>query len=194
VSTADASCQATAFQAGQHGFGRFGMAFSSNSAGSSDETLYVCGIVSGGLPGAPATGQGLASIDLKSFMLTPIGDFGGALQGKAAEFTGTGDGKLYGFFTTQPAQLATIDKGSGAASNARTLNGVNTGTDWAFSFWGGDFWFYTADTQTKGPMDTTDVTRLKTATDNSLSVVKSQIGFRIVGAGVSTCAPTVPVK
>jgi hypothetical protein len=38
------------------------------------------------------------------------------------------------------------------------------------------------------------VTRLKAATDNTLSVVKQQIGFRIVGAGVSTCAPTTPPK
>jgi hypothetical protein len=168
------------------------MAFSSNGAGSSDETLFVSGIMDDPL-GGPAKGQGLASIDLKSFVLTPLGDFSGGLQGQAAELTGTGDGKLYGFFTTQPAQLATIDKTTGATSNPRTLNGVSTGTDWAFSFWGGDFWFYTAD-MTKNPIDTTNVTRLKTATDDSLGVVKSQVGFRIVGAGVSTCAPTSPVK
>ena len=35
-----------------------------------------------------------------------------------------------------------------------------------------------------------DVTRLKYATDNSLGSALSQIGFRIDGAGVSTCAPT----
>jgi hypothetical protein len=192
VSTADASCQSTPFKPGQHGFQRFGMAFSSNSAGSNDETLFVCGIENDPFTNQ-LRGKGLATIDLSSFTLTLIGDFSGALRGQGAELTGTGDGKLYGFFTTNPAQLAEIDKTSAATPSPRSLDNVRTGTDWAFSFWGGDFWFYTADAQTN-PGDTTDVTRLKTATDSSLGVVKSQIGFRIVGAGVSTCAPTSPPK
>jgi hypothetical protein len=192
VSTADASCKATPFQPNQHGVGRFGMAFSSDSDGSTEETLYVCGIRNDPIGGI-SNGQGLAKIDLKTFVLTPLGEFSGALAGRAAELTGTGNGKLYGFFTTSPAQFAEIDKSTGATSSARTLPNVNTGTDWAFSFWGGDFWFYTADTG-KSPLDTTNVTRLRTATDNSLGIAKSQIGFRIVGAGVSTCAPTSPVK
>ncbi len=194
VSTSNASCESTPFAPNQHNFMKFGMAFSSNSAGSSDESLYVCGIVDGGLPGLGPNGLGLAKIDLATFKLTPIGDFSGQLRGRGAELTGTGDGKLYGFFTTNPAQLAEINKFTGATTNPRQLDNVSTGTAWAFSFWGGDFYFYTADVQNKGLSDTTDLTRLKAATDNSLGIAKAQIGFRIVGAGVSTCAPTTPPK
>ena len=186
VSTADASCTATKFSPGQHGFVRFGMAFSSNSAGSNDETLYVCGI-SDSIIGV-AMGKGMATIDLGSMTLAPIADFTGTLKGKGAELTGSGDAHLFGFFTTTPAAYAEIDMKSAATPSPQSLQGVSTGTAWAFSFWGGDFWFYTAN------LASSDVTRLKKATDNSISVVKSQIGFRIVGAGVSTCAPTTPTK
>jgi hypothetical protein len=184
VSTADASCQATNFQPNQSGFGRFGMAFASNSAGSSDETLFVSGIA-----GVNA-GLGLAKIDVGTLKLTTLGDFSGSLEGKAAELTGTGEGKLYGFFTTTPATLAQIDKAAAATSGAKTLSGVSTGLAWAFSFWGGDFWFYTS----SGTAPST-VTRLKASSDNSISVVMQNVGgFSIVGAGVSTCAPTTPVN
>ncbi len=183
VSTADASCQKTSFQPNQSGFVKFGMAFATNGAGSTDETLYVCGI--DGING----GKGLAKIDLGTMKLTTLGDFSGTLRGKGAELTGTGDGRLYGFFTTQPnATLAQIDEGTAASSGNKDLNGVNTGLAWAFSFWGGDFWFYTSD-----GISASKVTRLKTSSDNSIATAQSDVGgFRIVGAGVSTCAPTKP--
>lgn len=184
VSTVDASCQATGFQKLQSGFQRFGMAFSANAAGAKDETLFVVGI------DGVDQGKGLAKIDLGTMKLATIGDFSGTLQGKGAELTGTGAGDLFGFFTTQPnATLAKIDKASGATSDDKTLTGVNTGSAWAFSFWGGDFWFYTA-----GSLDlSSKVTRYKKSGDGSISVVKQNVGgFRIVGAGVSTCAPLAP--
>ncbi len=188
VSTSDASCTGTSFQPLQSNFMKFGMGFSSNSAGSKDETLFVVGIQDSLLG---VTGQGLAKIDLGTLKLSPIGDFTDGLAMQGAELTGSGAGNLYGFFTSSPATLSAIDKGSAATPMAdqKTLSGVNTGTAWAFSFWGGDFWYYTA---ASGQM--TDVTRQKASSDNSIGVVKSQIGFRIVGAGVSTCAPLAPPK
>ena len=185
VSTSDAGCSATGFQRGQSGFQRFGMAFATNSADSQDETLYVVGIE--GVNG----GKGLAKIDLDTMKLTTIGDFSGALAGQGAELTGTGDGRLFGFFTTQPnATLALINKATGATSANQDLEGVSTGQAWAFSFWGGDFWFYTS----PGAVPST-VTRKQASTDNSISIAKADVGgFRIVGAGVSTCAPTAPPR
>lgn len=183
VSTRDASCSATSFKKNQSGFVRFGMAFATNSATSQEETLYVVGIE------GVSDGKGLAKIDLGTMKLTPLGDFSGRLRGQGAELTGTGDGRLFGFFTTSPAALAEIDKGSGSTTNDQSLTGVNTGSAWAFSFWGGDFWFYTS---TGAP---STVTRKQTSTDGSLSVPKKDVGgFRIVGAGVSTCAPTTPPR
>lgn len=186
VSTKDASCQSTNFQAGQSNFVKFGMAFSSNAAGSTEETLYVAGledILAGGR-------AGLGKIDLATMKLTFVGDYSGTLRGQGAELTGTGDAKLYGFYTTSPATLAAIEKASGATSDNKSLTGVSTGDAWAFSFWGGDFWFYTAN----GGQESR-VTRLKTSSDGAIAVVMPQVGgFRIVGAGVSTCAPTAPPR
>jgi hypothetical protein len=188
VSTANAKCEATAFVPGQSNFYKVGMAFSTNGgAGTTDETLYVVGNVDGSGAG-DTTGIGLASIDLKTMKLSPIGDFNGTVHHKAAELTGTGDGKLWGFFVTQPASFAQIDKASGATPSVLPLPGVDTGMGWAFSFWGGDFWFYT------GATTSSRVTQLQPAKNNTLTVVKTDVGFLIVGAGVSTCAPLEPPK
>ena len=183
VSTSDASCQTTGFQVGQSGFSRFGMAFSTNSATTEDETLYVSDISD------VAPGRGLAKIDTGTFKLTTIGKFSGPLSDLGGELTGTGDGRLFGFFTTKPnATLAQIDGMSAATSGTKDLLGVSTGQAFAFSFWGGDFWFYTSSGGSPS-----SVTKLAASGDNSLSVVMSNVGnFRIVGAGVSTCAPTTP--
>jgi len=186
VSTKDATCQSTSFQAGQSNFIKFGMAFSSNAAGSTDETLYVAGLEDL-LQGGRA---GLGKIDLATMKLSFVGDYSGSLRGQGAELTGTGDAKLFGFYTTEPASLAAIDKASAATSDTKALTGVRTGDAWAFSFWGGDFWFYTAN----GGQESR-VTRLRSSGDNSITVVMPQVGgFRIVGAGVSTCAPTTPPR
>jgi hypothetical protein len=185
VSTADASCTATTYAKGQGGLTRFGMAFATDSATSQEETLYVVGIE--GING----GKGLAKIDLTTMSLTKLGDFSGPLKGQGAELTGTGDGRLFGFFTTQPnATLAQIDKGTGATSGDTKLSGVNTGNAWAFSFWGGDFWFYTS-----SGVSPSTVTRKQSSTDGAITIAKQDVGgFRIVGAGVSTCAPTEPPR
>ncbi len=186
VSTRDASCVATGFKPGQSNFLKFGMAFSSNAAGGSEETLYVAGLTDP-LFGGQA---GLGRIDTASLKLTFIGDYSGNLRGQGAELTGTGDAKLFGFYTTEPATVAQLDKSTGATSGNRSLAGVRTGEAWAFSFWGGDFWFYTAQAGQES-----QVTRLRTATDGSVAVVLPAVGgFRIVGAGVSTCAPTAPPR
>jgi hypothetical protein len=195
VSTTDASCSATSFNPAKYGVGRFGMGFSSNGAGSKEETLYVTPFNDDAFGGAP-TGDGLATIELGNFALSQVGDFSNGLGGKVSELTGTGDGQLFGFFTTTPAKLAEIDKASVAtpAAGQKTLTGVSTGTAWAFSFWGGDFWFYTSGVTTQNPGETSNVTQYKKSGDGSVSVVMSAIGFNIVGAGVSTCAPTTPPK
>lgn len=181
VSTRDASCTPTTFAKSQNGFFRFGMAFASNTSGSDAETLFISGVVGS---------KGLATVDLSALTVKPIANYPGVLGQQGAELTGTGEGKLYGFFTTTPnATLARIEKANAVTSEDKTLQGVSTGTAWAFSFWGGDFWFYTS---SDGP---SRVTRLKSSSDNSIAVVVPDVGgFRIVGAGVSTCAPTSPPR
>lgn len=187
VNTNDASCTATPYQPGQSNFFAFGMAFASNSSGSKEETLYVAGIGNALTDVSPGFGK----LDQTTYTLTKIGNFSGPLRGLSAELTGTGEGKLFGFFTTRPeATLAQIDPSTGATSNARTLSGVSTPSAWAFSFWAGDFWFYTSTDR-----EPSTVTQLRTSSDNSIATVIPNVGdFRIVGAGVSTCAPTSPIR
>ena len=94
--------------------------------------------------------------------------------------------------TGTPVQVAQIDKSSGATSNAVTMTGVEQPNYWAFSFWGGDFYLYTCNSD---PSRTTNVTHYSPATGTIDTSYMTNIGFRIVGAGVSTCAPTVqPVE
>jgi hypothetical protein len=178
VSTTDASCQSTNVVL-QTGWTRLGMGFSSDAAGSIRETLYVA---------ATAGSGGLGALDLTAQSLSPIGPFTAALSGQSAELTGTGDGRLFGFFTTMPIQLAEIDKGSGATSNVVPLPDVEFPNYWAFSFWGGDFYLYTCPNAPS--TRTTNVTHYSPATGTTDTAYMTDIGFRIVGAGVSTCAPT----
>ena len=58
----------------------------------------------------------------------------------------------------------------------------------AFSFWGGDFFFYTATSE--APDSTTTVARFSPTTGDLDTAYMTDIGFHITGAGVSTCAPT----
>lgn len=170
VSTEDASCEGTAFTPGQHGFVRFGMAFVSDSPGSEAETLY----------GAPYEGQGLGKVNLDTFQLDYVGPYD-ALFDKA-ELTGNGAGKLFGYFDGEPVVLAEIDKTNAKILSQKPMPEVVIGHAWAFAFWGGDFYLFSA------PGVTSRVDRYRPA-DGSVVNVKTGIGFSVVGAGVSTCAP-----
>ncbi len=186
VSTADASCTSAAPIPLPQGWYRLGMGFSTASADDVAETLFVTA-TGDALTGASA---GLGRIDPRSLTGMPVGPFTGALRGENAELTGTGDGRLYGFFTTTPVQVAQIDKTSGAILNTQSLRGVETPQAWAFSFWGGDFYLYTAPSAATGR--TSNVTRYRPSDGSVDAAYMTNIGFRIVGAGVSTCAPIAP--
>jgi len=133
VDVKDASCVATGFQAGQEGFQNFGMGFVANNAGSSEETLYV----------ADYFGTGLGKIDTKTLTLTTVGPWD-KLAGNTAELTGTGDARLFGFFSMSPINVAEIDKNTGNILSQAPQPSVNIGGGWAFAFWGGDFWLFTS--------------------------------------------------
>ena len=181
VSTENLACEATKYQPQAEAFTKFGMGFATETNGGSTETLYL----------SDSAGQGLAKLNTKTLALDFIGPYSGDLAGTTSELTGTGDGKLYGLFVTSPAQVAEISKATGKVLSAQELAGVYAGNAWAFSFYGGDFFIYTNAEAGNLPMNAggSDVTRYRPS-DKSVTVVKSKIGFKIVGAGVSTCAPT----
>jgi hypothetical protein len=181
VSTTNLACEPTKYQPQAEAFTKFGMGFATETKGGSAEVLYL----------SDSDGAGLAKLNTSSLALDFVGPYTGDLAGTKSELTGTGDGKLYGFFVTSPAQIAEISKATGDVIKNTVLTGVEAGTAWAFSFYGGDFFIYT-NTDVGGlPMNQagSDVTRYRPS-DGSITVVKSKIGFKIVGAGVSTCAPT----
>lgn len=183
VSTQNAACSSTSYQLGQSGRRIRGMGFSSDTNGGTSETLYTC--TANDMAG---TGGGLAKISLPGYKLSLIGDYSNGLAGNECELTGTGDARLFGFYATlMPPKLAEINKTNAQTTSPINLNTIMTSLAYAFSFWGGDFWFYTSN-----GIGNSQVTRYKYATDKSFSVVVQDTGMTIVGAGVSTCAPVTP--
>lgn len=186
VSTTDASCTGDPPIRMPNGWLRVGMGFSTAGADTTDEALFVAGTAD---PfGGPS--RGLGRYDAASQEIVPIGAFTAALRGQSAELTGTGDGRLFGFFTTTPVRVAEIDKATAAIVNSAPLTQVETPQAWAFSFWGGDFYLYTAGSALLG--GSSNVTRYRPSDGSVDTGYMRQVGFRILGAGVSTCAPILP--
>jgi hypothetical protein len=187
-STQKGGCTSTNFLPGQQGVTLFGMGFSTKSATSTDETLYIDDL----------GGGGLGMIDLDTMTLMRFGPFPGSLTNRTCELTGTGDGRLFGFFAgssyddASAAAVIGLDPDTEAATQQWPLASIDTGSDWAFAFWGGDFYLFSADKYDANDPYTT-VTRFR-PTDGSLVVVAQNIGFRVVGAGSSTCAPITPAQ
>jgi hypothetical protein len=175
IDTSNAHCTATAYAPGQSGFFTFGMGFSSNSPGSSDETLFV----------SSDDDPSLASIDTTTLTLTPIGAYD-QLDARA-ELTGTGDARLFGAFEGTPYIVAQIEKSDAKILSQAPQTAIQYAPDssnFAFAFWGGDFWLFV------GPGSSTDVFHYKPSDGTTTKV--STVQFEIVGAGVSTCAPITP--
>ncbi len=183
VSNVSAACTATPFVPGAAGFLKFGMGFASDSTGPA-ESLYVASDEQSSTgTGAPSR---IGKIDMTKFVLTSIGVFDDRVTN--AELTGTGDGRLFAFYSTgpnlqtSPTAIGEVDKTTGRLIAQTPLPTVRLGGHWAFGFWGGDFYTFTGLISAG-----TDVTRVRPS-DGSVVVV-GHLGEDIVGAGVSTCAP-----
>jgi hypothetical protein len=175
------TCTPTSYAVKQHNFLTFGMGFSSDSPGSTAETLFV----SDSELTTPSTG-GLAKIDTTGLVLSPVGQYD-QLMGRRAEMTGTGDARLFGAFEGSPYVVAEIDKQTAHIKSTAPQSAINYPPDssnFAFAFWGGDFWLFV------GPGAFTDVFQYRPSTNATTK--RTTETFEIVGAGVSTCAPTTP--
>jgi hypothetical protein len=187
VSTRTAVCVPTSFVPGQAFPPQFGMGFSANvdadGGGDAGETLYIASDPGWGvnMPGPSSLG----TLDTASFTATNMAAFAPVIL--EPELTGTGAGKLYGFWAptqSSDTSIVEIDKDTSAVKALTTLPGVVFGAGWAFAFWGGDFYTFTAP---GGPQSSSIVTRYRPS-DGSIVQVATAPGT-IVGAGVSTCAP-----
>jgi hypothetical protein len=189
LDTKTAACTASGLLAGQQGFSTFGMGFVADQQGGTTETLYIT------QADANPSDDQLGSIDTTQSppVVSLVGHYNGGM-GKpsplvgAADATGTGDGRLFGFFHTTPTQIAQIDKSTAQILGVASVPGVTIGAAWAFAFWGGTFWLFTWD----GFSPTGSVLQQYDPTTQTVTTVSTGIGFVVVGAGVSTCAPLKP--
>lgn len=184
VSTRDASCQTTSYEPNQEGWLLYGMGYASDGPGSEHETLFVADATHNVLQKVGVE-RGLARLG-PTLRLSPVGPFDGGLTGRLAELTGRSDGRLFAFFVQEPT-IAEIDPDS-AAVLASTPLPVPVPTAWAFAHWGGDFFFFVA------PNDVPSRVYRYRYGDSPPTSLLLEASFRVVGAGVSTCAPlSVPV-
>ena len=181
VDTTNLNCTKSTW-ASPNGLLQFGMGFSTNTQGGTEDTLFVAG-------GAAPTGQtsSLATVSTQTFAATPVGTVTGW-----PELTGTGNAELWGWFPsdssgTTPPRVEQINKTTGAAMKTFMMPDELKGAPgaWAFAAWGGDFWIFLA----KGTGKT-----IVYQIDGTNGTLKGQTPTQtrtIVGAGVSTCAPVV---
>lgn len=179
VSTDDATCESTAFRRNQRGFEVFGMGFVLNRAGFQDETLYIAG---GSVDGIGSGEPQFGYINLPSLEVTLIGTIGGW-----PEMSGTANADLWAFFpNTSPPRVAQVVPSTGQEVRSIPIELEGDANAWAFAHWGGKFWvFY------KGFDDASTRVFEVNPGDDSVREVIQDTGRYIVGAGVSTCAPTI---
>jgi hypothetical protein len=174
------ACTRSVFQPGQRGFDVFGMGFVLDEPGTTRDRLFVAG---GGIDDISSGGATLGQVSMLDLSVAPVQ----ALEGWP-ELTGTALGDLWGFFPgTSPPRVARISRTDGSLDSIFPITTIDGDPNaWAFAFWGGDFWlFYKSQDD-----PSTRVFKLE-SDDGSVTEVLSNTGRYIVGAGVSTCAPTV---
>ncbi len=176
------ACTPTAWTAPAD-LGQFGMGLATETPGTSTDRLFITGAAS-----APAATTTFASLDTGTMEVTAIGTVDGW-----PELTGNSNAKLWGWFPSNTSSSTTpriskLDKTTGAALQTFELPDLREPTlDWAFANWGGDYWVFLLST-----LDST-TSRIHQI-DGTTGAIKSSTsadGRKIVGAGVSTCAPTV---
>lgn len=183
VNTEDASCAATGFAVGQQNFEIFGMGFSTDAPGITDETLYIAG---GSLwemmLGSDAT---IGSINLDNLSVNSIASL--AWGSGLPELTGNRSAELWGFFAqASPPRIARIDKTTAAQSQTINLPAqlfANVQA-WAFAYWGGSFYIFFK----SNFAGSSGIWRV--LPDGQVVTEVGATGHVITGAGVSTCAPT----
>ncbi len=176
VNTKDASCKPTAYKA-PSGYGLFGMGFAPTGPNSHTERLFIASASQT----YGSTGM-LAHLDLSTLSPHTIGPYPKAEM--SPELTGTRNGKLYGYFPGKYNTLvAQLDQGTAKAVKTWNLPGLGHDAGaWAFAHWGGMFYLFISNT------GNSRVLRLNPSTGKVITWV-NDIGYRIVGAGVSSRAP-----
>jgi hypothetical protein len=180
------ACTSTSFSKGQKGYELFGMGFVSDAKGSEQEKLFI----HGGEVAYLENGN-LGYIDPTSLAITTVGKLSITGTEHSPELTGTGNGELFAFFPNGAKSVVRkIDKTKGITLQSWTVGVPSTGDvmAWAFAHWGGKFYVFITigDLFTENSM----ILLLDPDTGQTVTLLKN-LKYRIVGAGVSTCAPTI---
>ncbi len=177
VNTKTASCQPTDYKAPM-GYDLFGMGFAPSGPGSSVERLFIS---SSTFTAGKSTGR-LAWVDTSTLAVNVIGLLPNSEL--SPELTGTRNGKLYGFFPGKAKTfVAQLSQTTGKALKIWPLPALGHQVSaWAFAHWGGMFYVFEAHT------GNTRVLRLDPSSGKVVTWVKD-LGYRVVGAGVSARAP-----
>ncbi|WP_437935170.1 hypothetical protein [Sorangium sp. So ce341] len=184
VDIATGRCETTPYKVEDGApFRNFGMAFAADD-GPDQETLYVRDAVFFGDTDEANPARTLGVFDRRSYAVRPLGQGAGA----NADLTGTGDGRLFGFVKQSEASFVSeLDKLTGATLSERALPGVTIGSSWAFATWGGAFWFFVTNDE---DALSSRVYRLDPDSQAPPELVMPVLLTAVIGAGVSTCAPT----
>jgi len=169
------ACTPTSYHTGPFGT-RYGMGFVADAPMSTAETLFVA---KGDAPFA------LGKLDTTSLSITTIGTPSGG-----PELTGTGDAHLWAFFPDpNTPRVSELDKQTAAEGKSYPIpQAMGTEDGYAFAFWGGDFWVFL-----KKDTDAATVLYHGRGSDGAVTTWPLD-GRWIIGAGVSTCAPTIPIS
>ena len=179
------ACKDPGFTPGAPLFPNFGMAFVTNSSDDPCDKLYAHSGIEPGLIGDDVGALGV--IDPETLALSEIAKIDYAW----GELTGTGDGRLFAFQGDAPPFIAEYDKTTGDMLGSWPLAGVASPSAFAFAAWGGDFYLFMTDDGDFASMSRV----LHVDFDESegdgkaITVIVPAAPIRIVGAGVSTCAP-----
>jgi hypothetical protein len=172
--TRDAHCIATKFVPDQHGIHTFGMAFVTDGPASTHDTLY--------LADDDASPRGLSTLDVATLTVSPPHAYDESkVKSGRFDLTGTGDGRIFGFDPRPPARIVEIEPTTAKIIGQKSVGAIGDRA-WAIAQYWGAFYVFSA---TSG---NSQVVKLSWATGKE-EVVSPDVGFTVVGAGVSSCAP-----
>lgn len=166
------TCSPTGYRDSTTRFGSFGMGYSTDSADTWRDQLYV------------ANEDQLGILDTSTWTITNLGR-----MPSQSELTGNAAGELWAILPLEtPAKIVQLDKTNASTLTTIAMRGFPSPTNidtFAFATWSGDFYVFVGE---HGFGRTTDV--YKVTSSGTMTQVLENVGFNIVGAGVSTCAPS----
>ena len=165
------TCSPTGYSDRRTGFDSFGMGYATDDPTTWRDQLYV------------ANSSTVGVLDTNTWNIQTLG-----AMPSQSELTGNAAGELWAMLPLErPAQLRRIDTASGANLETLRLSAFpdpSTIDTFAFATWDGEFYLFV---RISGMGNTTDVYRVER--DGTMSTLLRDVGFNVVGAGVSTCAP-----